>query len=95
MPVSVELSETNKHIVINAEWRFKELCKSTPGAKWDAATMVWSVPTSWATCLALRSTFKSDLTIGPRLTEWAGQELINRITPANDSLLYTSDAADE
>ena len=84
MPVSVELSETNKHIVINAEWRFKELCKSIPGAKWDAATMVWSVPTSWATCLALRSTFKSDLTIGPRLTEWAGQELINRITPANE-----------
>lgn len=84
MPVSVELSETTKHIVVNAEWRFKELCKSIPGAKWDAATMVWSVPTSWATCLALRSTFKSDLTIGPRLTEWAGQELINRITPANE-----------
>ena len=84
MPVSVELSETNKHIVVNAEWRFKELCKSIPGAKWDAATMVWSVPTSWATCLALRSTFKSDLIIGPRLTEWAGQELINRITPANE-----------
>ena len=84
MPVSVELSETNKHIVINAEWRFKELCKSIPGAKWDATTMVWSVPTSWATCLALRSTFKSDLTIGPRLTEWAGQELTNRITPANE-----------
>ena len=84
MPVSVELSETNKHIVINAEWRFKELCKSIPGAKWDATTMVWSVPTSWATCLALRSTFKSDLIIGPRLTEWAGQELTNRITPANE-----------
>ena len=80
----MELSETTKHIVVNAEWRFKELCKSIPGAKWDAATMVWSVPTSWATCLALRSTFKSDLTIGPRLTEWAGQELINRITPANE-----------
>lgn len=84
MPVSVELSETNKHIVINAEWRFKELCKSIPGAKWDATTMVWSVPTSWATCLALRSTFKNDLIIGPRLTEWAGQELANRITPANE-----------
>jgi SNF2 family DNA or RNA helicase len=84
VPVSVELSETNKHIVINAEWRFKELCKSIPGAKWDANTMVWSVPTSWATCLALRSTFKNDLTIGPRLTEWAGQELVNRITPANE-----------
>jgi SNF2 family DNA or RNA helicase len=80
----VELSETNKHIIVNAEWRFKELCKSIPGAKWDSTTMVWSVPTSWATCLALRSTFKNDLIIGPRLTEWAGNELINRINPANE-----------
>ncbi len=46
--------------------------------------MVWSVPASWATCLALRSTFKNDLVIGPRLTDWAGNELANRITPANE-----------
>ena len=46
--------------------------------------MVWSVPASWATCLALRSTFKNDLVIGPRLTEWAGNELTNRINPANE-----------
>ncbi len=84
MPVSVELSENNKHVVINAEWRLKELCKSIPGAKWDSTAMVWSVPASWATCLALRSTFKNDLVIGPRLTDWAGNELTNRITPANE-----------
>lgn len=84
MPVSVELDEVNKHIVINAEWRFKELCKSIPGAKWDASSQVWSVPKSWASCLALRSTFRSDLIIGPRLTDWATQELTHRITPANN-----------
>ena len=84
MPVSVELSENNKHVVINAEWRLKELCKSIPGAKWDSTAMVWSVPASWATCLALRSTFKNDLVIGPRLADWAGNELANRITPANE-----------
>jgi SNF2 family DNA or RNA helicase len=84
LPVSVELSENNKHVVINAEWRLKELCKSIPGAKWDSTAMVWSVPASWATCLALRSTFKNDLVIGPRLTDWAGNELANRITPANE-----------
>ena len=84
MPVSVELSENKKHVVINAEWRLKELCKSIPGAKWDSTAMVWSVPASWATCLALRSTFKNDLVIGPRLTDWAGNELTNRITPANE-----------
>jgi SNF2 family DNA or RNA helicase len=32
----------------------------------------------------LRSTFRDDLVIGPRLTDWAGQELTNRVTPANN-----------
>ena len=84
MPVSVELDESGKHVVIHTEWRLKELCKSIPGAKWDAKTQVWNVPTSWATCLALRSTFKTDLEIGPRLTAWASNEVATRITPAND-----------
>ena len=83
MNVLVELDESSKHIIINAEWRFKELCKSIPGAKWDTKTQVWSVPTSWATCLALRSTFKTSLEIGPRLTDWATNEVTTRITPAN------------
>ena len=84
MNVAVELNEAGSHIVINAEWRFKELCKSIPGAKWDAKTQLWSVPTSWATCLALRSTFKEALEIGPRLTAWASNEVTTRITPANE-----------
>ena len=83
MTVSVELDDTSKHVVINAEWRFKELCKSLPGAKWDTKLSVWTVPLSWATCLALRSTFRTDLQIGPKLTDWATNELANRITPAN------------
>lgn len=83
MSVNVELDDTNKHVVINAEWRFKELCKSLPGAKWDTKLSVWTVPLSWATCLALRSTFRNDLIIGPKLTDWATNELANRITPAN------------
>jgi len=81
--VDVELDESGTHEIINTEWRLKELCKSIPGAKWDARTQVWNVPTSWATCLALRSTFKTDLQIGPRLTAWASNEVATRITPAN------------
>lgn len=84
MAVNVELDESGKHIVINTEWRFKELCKSIPGAKWDPKRQLWNVPTSWATCLALRSTFKENLDIGPRLTSWAANELATRITPANE-----------
>jgi SNF2 family DNA or RNA helicase len=79
----VELDETGKSIIIDAEWRYKELCKSLPGAKWDPKSQQWRVPTSWATCLALRSTFKESLVIGPKLTDWAANELATRITPAN------------
>ncbi len=83
MPVNVELDESGKNVIIHTEWRFKELCKSIPGSKWDPKEQQWRVPTSWATCLALRSTFRDDLVIGPRLTEWAGQEVSTRINPAN------------
>jgi hypothetical protein len=41
----VELDETGKNVVIDAEWRYKELCKSIPGAKWDPKTSQWRVPT--------------------------------------------------
>jgi len=84
VPVNVELDESGKNVVIHTEWRLKELCKSIPGSKWDAKEQQWRVPTSWATCLALRSTFREDLAIGPRLAEWAGNELATRITPANN-----------
>lgn len=84
MPVSVELEETSKHIIINADWRFKELCKSIPGSGYDAKTQMWKVPVSWSACLALRSTFKTDLEVGPKLTDWASNERSVRIDPANE-----------
>jgi len=84
VPVNVELDELGKNVVIHTEWRFKELCKSIPGSKWDPKEQQWRVPTSWATCLALRSTFRDDLVIGPRLAAWAGQEVATRINPANE-----------
>jgi len=83
MPVTVELNETGSHINIFADWRFKELCKSVPGSSYDAKTSTWRVQASWATCLALRSTFKNDLVIGERLQAWAIEERANRIDPSN------------
>ncbi len=83
MPVNVELDDSSANIIIHTEWRFKELCKSIPGSKWDAGAQQWRVPASWATCLALRSTFRDDLIIGPKLSLWASNELATRITPAN------------
>ena len=84
MPVNVELDETGKYIIIGAEWRYKELCKSIPGASYNAKDQLWRVQVSWATCLALRSTFRTDLEIGPRLNDWAANEVATRITPSNE-----------
>jgi SNF2 family DNA or RNA helicase len=84
MPVTVELEETSSHIIINADWRFKELCKSIPGSGYDAKTQMWKVPVSWSACLALRSTFKTDLQIGQKLTDWAANERSTRVDPANE-----------
>lgn len=82
MPVTVDLDNEKSHILITAEWRYKELCKSLPGSSWSQDEQVWRVPLSWSSCLALRSTFRDDLTIGPDLTEWASNELNSRISPA-------------
>jgi SNF2 family DNA or RNA helicase len=83
MPVSVELDEQSTHIFITADWRFKELCKSLPGSTYDSKVQLWKVPVSWGTCLALRSTFKDDLVIGPLLASWAANERTLRVDPSN------------
>jgi hypothetical protein len=75
VPVDVELNPSGDQIRIDTEWRYKELCKGIPGATWSVSEKMWRAPLAWSTCLALRSVFKSELRIGPRLTEWATNEL--------------------
>jgi len=82
MTVLVEVDPNQTHILINAEWRFKELCKSIPGSSWSTDEQVWRVPLSWSSCLALRSTFASQLEIGPQLAAWAENEVTTRIGPS-------------
>ena len=82
MPVSVEIDENQKSILIHAEWRYKELCKTLPGSSWSTKEQVWRVPASWSSCLALRSTFRDDLTLGPNLTAWAQDLVTTRIQPS-------------
>lgn len=82
MPVNVELDQSGDYIVINADWRFKELCKSLPGSSYDGPTQSWKVPASWSSCLALRSTFKNDLELGESLTNWAKDLKTTFVEPA-------------
>ena len=94
MGVFVELD--GDHIIINAEWRLKEVCRALPGSKWDSDKNVWRIPVSWTGCLSLRSTFGEQLEIGPSLAEWATNEKRNRIDPANSLReLETAEEGDE
>lgn len=81
MGVFVELE--GEHIIVNAEWRLKEVCRALPGSKWDSDKNLWRIPVSWTGCLSLRSTFGQQLEIGPKLTEWAKNEKSTRIDPSN------------
>jgi SNF2 family DNA or RNA helicase len=83
MTVFVDLDPAGGHIIINAEWRLKELCKSLPGASWDTKSSLWRIPLSWGGCLALRSTFRDSLVIGDGLAAWAANEKLTRIDPSN------------
>lgn len=83
MTILAELDDSGDHIIIHAEWRYKELCKGIPGATWSAKESFWRMPVSWAGCLSLRSTFKGDLEIGPKLGAWAADERTSRIDPSN------------
>ena len=94
MGVFVELEDN--HIIINAEWRLKEVCRALPGAKWDSNKNVWRIPVSWTGCLSLRSTFGEQLEIGPELAKWAVEEKANRIDPCNVLReLESSESGDE
>ena len=84
MPVTASLDPSGKHIRLDVEWRYKELCKSIPGSSWSASDQVWRIPLSWSSCLALRSTFREDLVINEDLAGWANTQLTSRIAPANE-----------
>lgn len=83
MAVTAKLDPDGKHIRLDVEYRYKELCKSIPGSSWSASDQIWRVPLSWSTCLALRSTFRNDLVIAEDLGDWATNLLNTRISPAN------------
>ena len=83
MTARVDIDQNGRQIRIDADWRYKELCKSIPGATWSTTEKVWKVPLSWSTCLALRSTFRDELQISDALVNWAAAERARRVDPAN------------
>lgn len=69
-------------IAVRTSYRYKDLVKTIPGARWNNSHSVWTVPLGWAGCLAIRGVFGNNLDIGPNLTQWAYNELSNRVNPS-------------
>lgn len=68
-------------VIIEVEYRDRDLIRSMPGAKWIKERL-WRVPLSWSSCLALRGVFGDRLEIGDDLSKWAWDEHENRVQPA-------------
>ena len=69
-PTKIKISEY--------EWKFKILLNSVPSAHFKAKDSCWYYSLTWQTCLALQSTFKENLTVGPNLRAWM-QNLYNTV----------------
>ena len=82
MAIFAEVSDDGVHVNVFADLMYKDLCKTIPGSNFDRKIEAWRMPLSWATCLALRTTFGTKLSIGPKLTEWATNEKTTRIDPS-------------
>ena len=71
MVVRAELDSSTNKVWLEAEWRWKDVISSLPGAKWSTDRGRWSLPLSWSSCMAMRGTFGSELEIGTNLSSWA------------------------
>lgn len=69
-------------IKLTGDFRFKDLFKSIPGARWDRDERCWWAPLSWGTAWAVRGTFGDDLIVGQALTDWSRREYADRVEPA-------------
>lgn len=80
MNVVAEL-EDDGLIYLTSEWRWKDVIKTIPGTRWDDKRGQWRLPCSWSACLSMRSSFRDQLEIGPKLSEWAECERSTRVAP--------------
>jgi SNF2 family DNA or RNA helicase len=76
-------------IMVDLEFREKDLIKMVPGATYKPKINKWTVPVSWSACKILRGIFQHNLVIGDDLAKWSWQEFNERIKPCVDLRLRT------
>lgn len=69
-------------VTVTSDWRYKELVKAVPGARWDARAKLWRLPAAWASLVTLRGVLGDELTVGDALTEFAWRLRREFVDPA-------------
>lgn len=77
-----ELNKEKGRIDVHASYTENDLLTQIPGARFERADKVWTVPMSWASCIVLRSLFGGSLEVGPGLHAWTWMQYRDRINPA-------------
>lgn len=81
--IRAEITDENLiEIDSGGDYRMAEAIKQVPGVRYKAETRTWKTGVAWTVCHAMRSVFGENLEVGPRLTEWATQELASWVGPA-------------
>jgi len=72
MTIIAEIDEKDptKIAISEYEWKFKVLLDSIPSSYFNGRNSTWYYSLTWQTCLALQSTLKNNLSVGPKLQEW-------------------------
>lgn len=79
MTASADINPARPDVItVDCSFHVKDVVKRVPGARWGTADRMWTVPLSWSSCLALRTEFGSELTIGPALKEWAATQRVHQ-----------------
>jgi len=82
MSVYVELDSTGTSMLVRAPARYKELTAGIPGSYYSSKDSVWRVPVSWTAGLAIKSTYREELEVGPQLKAWMANEYSTRVLPS-------------
>lgn len=79
----IDDNDPSKIKIAEFEWKYKVLLNSIPSAKFNSKDSSWYYSLTWQTCLALQSTFRGNLEVGPKLKDWVQKLYSTVILPAS------------
>ena len=85
MPELVEITMEEDTLWYSVPYRYRELIKKLPGAKYNAKREQWHTPRTWASCVQARGLFGEHLNVSGMVTGWAWDEYSGRVLAAETS----------